>query len=105
MSSPGDISPALKWDAEQYLRFAEERTRPCRELAGRVAIPAPRRVIDLGCGPGNSTQVLAERWPDADLTGLDSSSDMIDAAKKAAPDRHWLHSEIERWGASGRDQF
>ncbi len=75
------------WDANQYLRFNDERTRPCRDLATRIAIPAPRRVIDLGCGPGNSTAVLAERWPQAQLTGLDSSSDMIAAARAAAGTR------------------
>ena len=73
------------WDAEQYLRFDDERTRPCRELAARVAVVVPDRVIDLGCGPGNSTAVLAERWPNSELTGLDSSSEMIAVARRADP--------------------
>jgi trans-aconitate 2-methyltransferase len=61
------------WDAEQYLRFNDQRTRPCRELATRVAVASPDSIIDLGCGPGNSTTVLAGCWPKAELTGLDSS--------------------------------
>ncbi|HEY2251594.1 MAG TPA: trans-aconitate 2-methyltransferase [Planctomycetaceae bacterium] len=88
------------WDADQYLRFAEERTRPCRDLVARIAIPSSRRVIDLGCGPGNSTQVLAERWPEAALTGLDSSIEMIAAARRAAPIRNWLVADISTWTAS-----
>src|SRR5262245_58530597 len=105
MSSPGDISPALKWDPDRYLRFAEERTRPCRELAARVAVGAPQGVIDLGCGPGNSTQVLAERWPQARLTGLDSSREMIDKARKDAPARNWVVSDIGNWAATSTDSF
>lgn len=85
------------WDAGQYLRFAEERTRPCRDLVAQIAIPSPRRVIDLGCGPGNSTQVLAERWPEAVLTGLDNSPDMIEAARQASPFRRWRVGDIATW--------
>jgi trans-aconitate 2-methyltransferase len=87
------------WNAEQYLRFSDERTRPCRELAARVAVSAPQRVIDLGCGPGNSTAVLAERWPNAELTGLDNSSEMIAAARKTEPGRTWRVGDIAAWAA------
>jgi len=90
-----DSLPA--WDARQYLRFSDERTRPCRELAARVALPSPRQVIDLGCGPGNSTQVLAERWPAADLTGLDSSTEMIDTARQGSLKCRWQVMDIARW--------
>ena len=76
------------WNAGQYLRFAGERTRPCRDLAAAVALDAPRRIVDLGCGPGNSTAVLAARWPDAEIVGLDSSEAMIAAARRDAPERH-----------------
>jgi len=85
------------WDAKQYLRFNDHRTRPCRELVERIAIDVPKRVIDLGCGPGNSTAVLAERWPDSALTGLDSSSEMIAAARKSYPHQTWCIGDIAAW--------
>jgi trans-aconitate 2-methyltransferase len=87
------------WDPNQYLRFAEERTRPCRDLAAQIAVPSPRHVIDLGCGPGNSTQVVAERWPKAELTGLDSSPDMIEAARLSRPSQTWVVGDIANWTA------
>src|SRR5579862_2116752 len=85
------------WNAGQYLRFADERTRPCRDLAAAVALDAPRRIVDLGCGPGNSTAVLAARWPGAEIIGLDSSETMIAAARREAPQRTWLLGDIASW--------
>jgi trans-aconitate 2-methyltransferase len=82
--------------------FGDERTRPCQDLAARVALPSPRRIVDLGCGPGNSTDVLANRWPDAEVTGIDSSSSMIDAARRVHPGRRWIVDDIARW-AGGDD--
>jgi trans-aconitate 2-methyltransferase len=105
MSPPSTPGVAFQWDPNQYLHFAEERTRPCRELAAHVAVAAPRQVIDLGCGPGNSTQVLAERWPDADLTGLDSSPEMIADARNASPQRRWIAGNIASWAASSPQPF
>jgi len=90
------------WNADQYLRFADERTRPCRDLAERISVTPVRRAIDLGCGPGNSTIVLAERWPEAELTGLDSSVDMIDAARQAGQSARWIVGDITTW-AEGDD--
>ena len=52
------------WDAGHYLRFADERTRPAFDLVGRIAIAAPAHIVDLGCGPGNSTAILRDRWPE-----------------------------------------
>lgn len=84
------------WNPNQYLQFADERTRPCRDLINRIALH-PRRIIDLGCGPGNSTETLVERWPEADVTGLDSSPDMIAAAQKSHPRQHWVRGDIATW--------
>ncbi|MDB5290986.1 MAG: Trans-aconitate 2-methyltransferase [Phycisphaerales bacterium] len=94
------------WDSAQYLRFADERTRPCLDLAGRVELVAPATVIDLGCGPGNSTAVLAARWPAARITGLDSSAAMIEAARREFPGRRWAVGDIASWaGESGGERY
>ena len=87
------------WSPDQYLKFADERTRPCRELAARIDVVSVRRVIDIGCGPGNSTEVLAARWPEAEITGLDNSAEMIGTAQKAQPGRRWVIGEIAEWAA------
>ncbi len=70
------------WDPQQYLRHADHRARPFHDLLHRIpALPAePPHIADLGCGPGNVTMLLTERWPAARITGLDSSADMLDAA-------------------------
>jgi trans-aconitate 2-methyltransferase len=85
------------WNPEQYLRFGDERTRPARDLVARVRVDAPTRVIDLGCGPGNSTHALGERWPRARVCGLDSSAAMIAAARSTYPGQEWFTGTIERW--------
>jgi trans-aconitate 2-methyltransferase len=70
----------MKWDPEQYLSFGDERARPYVELVRRIAADAPRTVVDLGCGPGTLTGLLKQRWPDADVLGVDSSPEMVAAA-------------------------
>jgi trans-aconitate 2-methyltransferase len=74
----------MRWDPVQYSRYDKERGRPFVELLSRVEHPAPRRVVDLGCGPGNLTALLAERWPEAVVEGIDSSPDMIAQASGVA---------------------
>lgn len=69
------------WDPDQYQRFGGERSRPFFDLVGRVAADDPRVVVDLGCGPGPLTAALAERWPGAEVRGIDSSAEMIEAAQ------------------------
>lgn len=85
----------VKWDPAQYLSRADERGRPFLDLVDRIGAGHPRRVVDLGCGPGNQTALLTERWPDATILGIDSSVDMIALAT----------SSTEAAASSGRLSF
>lgn len=67
----------MKWDPAKYAQFGDCRDRPYFDLTARIHADAPRHVVDLGCGPGNLTATLAERWPAAEVTGLDSSAEML----------------------------
>jgi len=75
----------MNWNSEQYLKFKSERTQPAVDLANRIKTNRSKKILDVGCGPGNSTQVLYEKFPRAYILGIDSSQDMIDAAKKNYP--------------------
>jgi trans-aconitate 2-methyltransferase len=77
----------MRWDPEQYGRYADERGRPFHDLLTRVRADQPRRVVDLGCGPGTLTALLADRWPDAVVDGLDSSAAMIAEADRLTTGR------------------
>lgn len=85
------------WDADLYLRFANERTQPSLDLIARIGLAHPQRIVDLGCGPGNSTEKLRQRWPDAEITGLDNSAAMIAAATKSYPNEKWALADISTW--------
>ena len=85
------------WDPNQYLKFTDHRLRPALDLMARIALDHPRSLYDLGCGPGNITRLLAERWPDARVTGVDSSADMLAKARKEAPGVTFEQADIARW--------
>jgi trans-aconitate 2-methyltransferase len=85
------------WSPEQYLKFEDERTRPPRELLARVPLETPRRVVDLGCGPGNSTELLHQRFPKAQTIGLDSSPSMLRKARERLPDCSFVEADIGSW--------
>jgi trans-aconitate 2-methyltransferase len=89
------------WDPGHYLSFAGERGRPVVELLQRVGATEPATVIDLGCGPGSLTGLLARRWPAAVVTGLDSSAEMIEAAREAEPDLTFEVADLRDWAAGG----
>lgn len=74
------------WSASQYLKFEQERTQPSHDLANRITLHALGKIMDLGCGPGNSTRVLAERFPDSEIIGIDNSADMIAKARINCPE-------------------
>lgn len=89
----------VMWDPNQYLTFADERARPFYDLIGRVGAKAPDYVVDLGCGPGNLTAFLADRWPDAEIVGVDSSAEMIAAASQQAarPGLTFTLGDVRDW--------
>jgi trans-aconitate 2-methyltransferase len=87
------------WDDAQYLKFADARTRPAAELLARVPAEAPARVVDLGCGPGNSTALLVARWPDAQITGVDNSEAMLARARETLPKQRFVLSDLRTFRA------
>ena len=87
------------WDPERYLTYADERGRPFVELVARVGAEAPATVVDLGCGPGNLTTLLRDRWPEADIRGLDSSPEMIEKAQGVEPSITFEVADLRSWAA------
>jgi trans-aconitate 2-methyltransferase len=88
------------WDPGQYQRYAGERARPFFDLLARVRAADPSYVADLGCGPGNLTAALAERWPGADVVGVDNSPEMISAAEAEAerqPGLSFTLADLRDW--------
>jgi trans-aconitate 2-methyltransferase len=87
---------STSWDPGQYLKFRDERTRPSMDLAARIDLAEPATILDVGCGPGNSTEVLHGRWPGSRITGLDSSPEMIVAARASHDWGEWVCADAAR---------
>lgn len=85
------------WDPDTYLRYRDQRSRPFDDLVARVAAAEPRTVVDLGCGPGNLTASLVDRWPDATVIGLDSSPEMIGKASALDVDATFAVADVRDW--------
>lgn len=91
------------WDPMTYLRYGDERARPFHDLLARVPTVRPRAVVDLGCGPGTLTALLAERWPGSRITGLDAAPEMIDRAARLDSPVEFAVADVHHW-RPGRDQ-
>ena len=92
----------MAWDPAQYLKFAGERMRPALDLIARVPLAAPRTIVDLGCGTGNVTRLLAQRWPEALITGVDNSTAMLERARRDAESGRaisWRCADLAQWAA------
>ena len=87
------------WDPNLYLQFSAQRARPATDLIAEITLENPRHIVDLGCGTGNSTEQLHRRWPQAQLTGVDNSQEMLSQARAGHPDWNWVESSVEAWAA------
>ena len=85
------------WDPTQYRKFSDHRLRPALELLGRVPVDAPGLVSDLGCGTGEVTRIIAERWPGAKVIGLDSSDEMLEKAIAGGGRIEWIKADVSEW--------
>ena len=85
------------WSPAQYLKFEDDRTRPALDLLAQIRLDRPGRLVDIGCGPGNSTELLAARWPSAEIIALDSSAEMLAAARKRLPKAKFVRGDIATW--------
>lgn len=88
----------MDWDPTLYETFAGPRLRPGLDLIAQIRHEAPQRIVDLGCGTGKLAQLLKARWPEADVTGLDASVEMLDEARALDPSITWVEGDIATWG-------
>jgi trans-aconitate 2-methyltransferase len=87
----------MTWNPERYLAFGDQRTRPAVDLLARVPLAEAGRIADLGCGPGNSTALLVERWPEAETVGIDNSKEMLAKARASGLRAGWVEADIATW--------
>lgn len=93
----------MSWDPERYLQYADERGRPFVDLIARVGAQSPARVVDLGCGPGNLTALLARRWHEAEVVGVDSSKEMVERARADVAGVAFAAQDLRDWVSTGPD--
>ena len=94
------VSPNSDWDPQLYRKFQSERLRAAKDLLSRVELEKPSLIADLGCGDGAFTRVIAGRWPDASVVGLDNSKAMLEMANSFKSHIEWNHEDIESWNPS-----
>ena len=91
------MSVKSDWSPSSYLQFGDERTRAARDLLAQVPLTQVRRAVDVGCGPANSTELLAQRYPDAEIVGLDNSPAMLEAARRRQPRLRFESADANDW--------
>ncbi len=87
------------WDPDLYLKFRNERAQPVLDLVSRIDLARPGSILDVGCGPGSSTAILAARWPNARITGIDNSEAMIRQSRAKYPDLDWRVADARTFSA------
>jgi len=96
-TSPESIQAQVQWDVSQYLRFGGERLRPALDLMLHLPTQNPARILDLGCGTGNLTALLQQRWPRAEVLGVDGSDDMLAKARLNVPQARFVAADLNHW--------
>lgn len=97
-----DLNKSDSWSARQYAKFENERNRPIIDLLAHIPGIRVNKAIDIGCGPGNSTELLQAHFPDAIVSGMDSSEDMVEAARRRMPDTRFEVADISKWQGEGQ---
>jgi trans-aconitate 2-methyltransferase len=90
----------MAWDPAQYRKFGGERLRPALDLMARIPLEKPGKIVDLGCGTGNVTKILAATWPEAKIIGIDNDRAMLEASRQTAPEIEWREGDIAAWPAA-----
>jgi trans-aconitate 2-methyltransferase len=92
----------MPWDPSQYLKFQDQRMRPAIDLMNRIPLEQPSQIYDLGCGAGNVTRLLKLRWPEANLTGIDDSAEMLERAATTTEGITWEQADLATWQPLGK---
>ena len=87
----------VTWNPEQYLKFGDHRFRPAMDLLSRIDLESPGLVYDLGCGTGNTSKLLADRWSDSRIVGIDYSAEMLEKARKSYANLEFIEADLESW--------
>jgi trans-aconitate 2-methyltransferase len=90
----------MTWNPNQYLKFGAERLRPAIDLLARVGVESARDIVDLGCGTGTVTALIKDRWPQAQIVGVDNSPEMLERARATVPDVAWQAADVAAWASS-----
>ena len=90
-------SAGTRWDPQQYDKFSDQRLRPALELLDRIPLKSPEIIYDLGCGSGQVTRIMAERWPKATVYGVDNSKEMLARATAETGRVQWIKADIQNW--------